>query len=140
MDGPDLILELDLIAKSPTPRVMIQPPSILIMMPYMFDQAMIQCIHSDFLHSIILILQTNKIIRADPMAKTSGRRKNIFNMSEPLAQHFFARYADCGPIFEQCGWLIFCQKLHGYDAKVTLGFAQGFDGRTAKIGNITFEI
>ena len=32
------------------------------------------------------------------------------------------------------------QKLQGHDVNVTLTFAQGFDGNTAKIGDFTIEV
>ena len=75
------------------------------------------------------------------MAASSSRRGGkIINQIEPSSQLFFAEYDDCAVKFEQCGWLVFCQKLQGYDANVTLAFAQGFDGKTAKIGDFTFEV
>ena len=42
--------------------------------------------------------------------------------------------------FEQCGWLVFFQKLQGHDANVTPAFAQGFDGKTTKIGDFMIEV
>ena len=95
---------------------------------------------SHFLQFIFLILPTKNYIKVAPMAKTSSKKKNIFNRSEPSTRHFFTEYADYGLKYEQCGWLIFCQNLHGYDANVTLAFSQGFDNQTVKIGNINFEI
>lgn len=64
----------------------------------------------------------------------------IINQIEPLTQLFFVEYDDCTVKFEQCEWLVFCQKLQGHDANVTLAFAQGFDGKTTKIGDFTFEV
>lgn len=68
---------------------------------------------------------------------SSQKKQKIVNWSEPSARLFFTEYEDCATKFEQCGWLVFCQKLHGYDANVTLAFAQRFDGKTMKIGDIT---
>ena len=75
------------------------------------------------------------------MAASSSRgRKNIVNWIEPSTQLFFAEYDDCAAKFERCGWIVFCQKLQGNDANVTLAFAQGFDGKTTKIGDMTIEV
>jgi hypothetical protein len=65
---------------------------------------------------------------------SSERRKKIVHQIEPSSQLFFAKYIDCVKKFEQCGLLVFCQKLQGHDANVTLAFAQGFDGKTMKLG------
>lgn len=64
----------------------------------------------------------------------------IINRIEPSTHLFFVEYDDCAVKFEQCGWLVFCQKLQGHDANVTLAFSRGFNGKTAKIGDFTFEV
>ena len=75
------------------------------------------------------------------MAASSKRRGGkIINRIEPSAQLFFAEYDDCVAKFKQSGWLVFCQKLQGHDAKVALTFSQGFDGKTMKIGDLTIEV
>ena len=56
-------------------------------------------------------------------ALSSKRGKKIVNRMEPSTQLFFAEYNDCAAKFKQCGWLVFCQKLQGHDANVTLAFA-----------------
>ena len=57
------------------------------------------------------------------VASSSKRGKKIVNWIEPSAQLFFSKYDDCAAKFEECGWLVFCQKLQGHDANVTLEFA-----------------
>jgi hypothetical protein len=58
------------------------------------------------------------------MAASSNKRgKKIVNQIEPSTQLFFAEYSDCATKFEQCSWLVFCQKLQGHDANVTLEFS-----------------
>ena len=75
------------------------------------------------------------------MAASSNRRGGkIINQIETSAQLFFIEYDDCAAKFEQCGWLVFCQKLQGHDANVTLAFSQGFNGKTTKIGDMTIEV
>ena len=71
---------------------------------------------------------------------SSKRGKKIVNQIEPSTQLFFAEYDDCVAKFEPCGWLVFCQKLQEHDANVTLAFAQGFDGKTTKIRDMTIEV
>ena len=73
-------------------------------------------------------------------ASASRGRGKIINRIEPSAQLFFAEYDDYVEKFEQCGWLVFCQRLQGHDANVTLAFSQGFDGKTVKIGDFTIEV
>ena len=75
------------------------------------------------------------------MAKSSvQKRKKIVNRIEPSAQLFFAEYEDYAKMFKQCGWLVFCRKLQGHDSNVTLEFAEGFDGKTKKIQDMTMEV
>ena len=58
------------------------------------------------------------------MATSSSKRgKKIVDRIEPSAQLFFTKYDDYASKVEQCGWLVFCQKLQGHDANVTLAFA-----------------
>ena len=75
------------------------------------------------------------------MAASSNRGVGkIINWIEPSAQLFFAEYDDCIVKFEQCGWLVFCQKFQGHDAIVTLAVAQGFNGKTMKIWDFIIEV
>ena len=75
------------------------------------------------------------------MAASSCRRGGkIINRIDPSSQLFFTEYDYYAVKFEQCGWLVFCQKLQGHDANITLAFSQGFDGKTTKIGDLMIEV
>ena len=55
----------------------------------------------------------------------------LLDMSEFLA---------CNELFIQAGWHPFLNTLRGHDGIVSLQFSQGFDGHTAKVGSLVFQV
>ena len=46
----------------------------------------------------------------------------------------------CKEMFIQVGWHSFLTNLQGHDDAVSLQFALGFDGNTAKVGSLEFSV
>ena len=51
----------------------------------------------------------------------------------------FSKFNACKEIFE-CIWYHFLQKFQGYDDRITLKFAQGFDGKVMHIGDFIMKV
>ena len=46
----------------------------------------------------------------------------------------------CKEMFIRAGWHYFLTNLQGHDDAVSLQFALGFDGHTAKVGSLEFQV
>ena len=52
----------------------------------------------------------------------------------------FPQYNACKSKLVKAGWHVFFAKFQGYDDAVTLQFARGFDGKTARVGDLTMAV
>lgn len=50
------------------------------------------------------------------------------------------KYNACKHILVKEGWHEFMAKFHGFEDEVTLRFAQGFDGKVTRIGDLTMKV
>ena len=55
------------------------------------------------------------------------KRSGKTNRVESLDMSWVQSFPDCARLFLEAGWLIFFQKIHGYDTEVSYKFAQGLD-------------
>ena len=49
-------------------------------------------------------------------------------------------FSACNELFIRAGWHPFLTNLQGHDDVVSLQFALGFDGHTAKVGSLVFQV
>ena len=49
-------------------------------------------------------------------------------------------YEETRDIFKQAGWEPFLKKFNGYNDAITLQFALHFEGGSAKVGELEFEV
>jgi hypothetical protein len=71
------------------------------------------------------------------------RRAMVANRHEPETYadlEALPEYGATRDIFKQAGWEPFLKKFDGYNDAITLHFAMHFEGGTAKVGELEFEV
>ena len=67
----------------------------------------------------------------------------MINRHEPTEYgHLLAmpEFLACNELFIRAGWHPFLTTLQGHDDVVSLQFSLGFDGHTAKVGSMVFQV
>ena len=68
------------------------------------------------------------------------KRSGKTNRAEPTDLSWIDKFPRCAEVFQNAGWLIFFNKIDGYNAEVSRKFAQCYDKETVSFDTLKFKL
>ena len=68
------------------------------------------------------------------------KKSDKTNRAEPSDLCWVQNFPDCAQLFAEVGWLVFSEKIEGYDSKVSYKFSQCLDKDVVSFDTLKFKL